>query len=129
MFITRFVLTDFRNNYIKEIGSGNRRKNVTGIKGFLRHCGAFHQINKVKEIRATIFHAKLAPCFDINGFVKWHVIMFYTYCTIISIYIKYTYALSSITSIAGAGALSICFYLQRNSLWEMEAFSLQGNLS
>lgn len=86
MFITTFVLTHFRNNYITEIGSRNKRKNVTGIKRLFTHCGAFHQINKVKEIRANSLNAKLAPRFyKAYAFMSKRHLIFYTYCTIILI--------------------------------------------
>lgn len=49
--------------------------------------------------------------------------LLHNYFNIHEVYIKH----GSIISIAGA--LSACFYLQRNSLWENEGFSLQGSLS
>lgn len=86
-------------------------------------CGAFHQINKVKEIRANSLNAKLAPHFY-KAYVfksKWHLI-FYTYCTIILIESIHTPCLPSL------GALSICLFAEELII-EAEGFSPQGNMS
>lgn len=61
MLTNRSALTDFRNNYNKDTGSRNRRKNVTGMKGLLRNSGVFHIINEVEEIPANTFHDQYAP--------------------------------------------------------------------